>query len=226
MPERKPGLLCASQVGRDWIDDGTLCRSRSAPPGPVGGAGATHRALGRAGRGAGTTHRALGRVGRGADKGVAVAVKYFTATGPHTQLGKGLADMLITDLVNTKGACNVTVVEWEKRALVEAEIELQYTADFDPGSRVKRGSLINPDAFVTGSVATSEKINSWTLELVEAKTGSVIGGDKGSAKDVEILKVTTDIAQRLIDQLCRWWMKKSSGGQRASNAPSGNTVLG
>ena len=31
-----PGPLCSSQLGHDWIDDGTLCRSLSGPPGPLG----------------------------------------------------------------------------------------------------------------------------------------------------------------------------------------------
>jgi hypothetical protein len=33
---RVPGPLCGSNVGDEWIDDGTLCRSRSSAPGPLG----------------------------------------------------------------------------------------------------------------------------------------------------------------------------------------------
>lgn len=36
MEQRPPGPLCGSQPGASWIDEGTMCRSRSAPPGPVG----------------------------------------------------------------------------------------------------------------------------------------------------------------------------------------------
>ena len=35
--ERKPGPTCSTLVGGQWIDDGTLCRAKSAPPGPVVG---------------------------------------------------------------------------------------------------------------------------------------------------------------------------------------------
>jgi hypothetical protein len=27
--------MCSSRLGPDWIDDGTMCRSRSSPPGPL-----------------------------------------------------------------------------------------------------------------------------------------------------------------------------------------------
>ena len=36
MSERLPGLLCTERLGSSWIDDGTMCRSRSAVPGPTG----------------------------------------------------------------------------------------------------------------------------------------------------------------------------------------------
>lgn len=34
MVERVPGPICISRVGPDWIDKGTMCRSRSFAPGP------------------------------------------------------------------------------------------------------------------------------------------------------------------------------------------------
>jgi hypothetical protein len=36
MAERVPGPICGSKVGDEWIDDGTLCRSQSSVPGPLG----------------------------------------------------------------------------------------------------------------------------------------------------------------------------------------------
>jgi hypothetical protein len=36
MGNRVPGPICSTRVGDDWIDDGTLCRTKSAPPQPVG----------------------------------------------------------------------------------------------------------------------------------------------------------------------------------------------
>ena len=36
MGQRHPGPLCGSELGTNWIDEGTMCRTRSSPPGPVG----------------------------------------------------------------------------------------------------------------------------------------------------------------------------------------------
>lgn len=36
MGDKKLGPVCSTRVGDDWIDDGTLCRAKSASPGPVG----------------------------------------------------------------------------------------------------------------------------------------------------------------------------------------------
>ena len=36
MRSRIPGPLCGYKLGTDWIDDGTMCLSRSSPPGPLG----------------------------------------------------------------------------------------------------------------------------------------------------------------------------------------------
>jgi hypothetical protein len=36
MASRIPGPICSSQLGPEWIDPGTMCRSRTCPPGPPG----------------------------------------------------------------------------------------------------------------------------------------------------------------------------------------------
>jgi len=36
MGGKKPGPTCTTHVGREWIDGGTLCRTRSGPSGPLG----------------------------------------------------------------------------------------------------------------------------------------------------------------------------------------------
>jgi hypothetical protein len=36
MADRKPGIMCASRLGEDWIDGGTMCRSRTSSPGILG----------------------------------------------------------------------------------------------------------------------------------------------------------------------------------------------
>jgi hypothetical protein len=61
---------------------------------------------------------------------------------------------------------------------------------------------IQPRIFVTGSVATTADSASWQIQLVDANTGAVIGGDSGEARIDSILDAEQGIASRLLDQLC------------------------
>jgi hypothetical protein len=36
MGERQPRPMCSTQLGADGVAKGTMCRSRSSPPGPIG----------------------------------------------------------------------------------------------------------------------------------------------------------------------------------------------
>jgi hypothetical protein len=47
MGNQIPGPICGSQVGPEWIDSGTMCRTKSSPPGPTG-AGTGSIAIGNA----------------------------------------------------------------------------------------------------------------------------------------------------------------------------------
>ena len=197
MPEKKPGPVCGSNLGADWIDSGTMCRARTGapvltghPPPAAGPGPAPPKPPPRT--------------------GPAVAFKAFSATGPNRQLGKGLSDMICTDLVGIETACKLVVVEWERRAELMAEIELTHSPEFDPATQIPRGHLIDPDVFVTGIVSTTEADTTWKIQLVTAKTEAVIGRDSGHAKGTKILEVSTDIAKRLADQICQWWSKKQS----------------
>ena len=132
-----------------------------------------------------------------------VAVRNFTASGPNSQLGNGLADMLITSLVNTRsGDCTPTVVEWEHRADLEREIDLANSRIADPRSRIPRGNMLDPAVFVQGQVTTTATSASWTIELVDAATGDVLGTETGSANGLAIFDAPADLAQRIADRLC------------------------
>jgi len=41
MGDKKPGPLCSTRVGDEWVDNGTLCRAKTGQPGPAVGAPAT-----------------------------------------------------------------------------------------------------------------------------------------------------------------------------------------
>jgi hypothetical protein len=114
--------------------------------------------------------------------GVAYAVKEFDVTASNGALGvfrKGMADMLITDLV-TGERCEFTMVEWEHRAAIEREISLQQSEYFDPASRVEPGHLIDPEVFIRGRLEDrpgSPPRNAILAWLEDAKTGARISDD-------------------------------------------------
>lgn len=140
---------------------------------------------------------------RAAAQSAAIGIAPFTATGPNPQLGKGLADMLITAMSGARsGDCDALVVEVEHRADLLREIALSNSQLADPRTRLRTDQLIDPAVTVRGSVATTATSTSWTLEIVDQATGNVIGGDSGTADGADIFDAPPDMAQRLLDQIC------------------------
>ena len=155
--------------------------------------------------------------------GPAVAVRYFDGSGPNSHMGKGLADMVVTDLValtNNAGApykdCNMAVVEWEKRGEIQKELDLQKSPYVDPATRVEK-NWIDPQYFVEGNVATDSNAIAWSLQVRDAKTGSIVATDDGMGEDY--IKASEGIARRFVEKLCRKG-KDYSGRPIARPAPA------
>src|SRR5688500_11066917 len=82
----------------------------------------------------------------------AISVLYFdNNTNQHELevMRKGLADMIVTDLVAWDG---VTVVERDRLEAVLTELKLQKTRSFDQATAVKVGKLIGAEYYLTGSM--------------------------------------------------------------------------
>lgn len=140
----------------------------------------------------------------GDGNGPIIAVKWFTGTGPWAVLGHGMADMLLTDLVEAGDRqCGARFVEWNHRDLLQAELDLQekYKEYFDP-STVVRQRWLSPEIFVQGSVTTTNDTVAWSVQLVDAKTGKVLGGDTASVAGEQFFEAEQQVARRLLDQLC------------------------
>ena len=93
------------------------------------------------------------------DPGVTVTVLYFeNRTGdPELDiLGKGLADMMITDLTRVDG---LRVVERERLQDLVDELELQQSRLFDPESAQEIGKMVGATHAVTGA------ISAWAPEM-------------------------------------------------------------
>jgi hypothetical protein len=126
----------------------------------------------------------------------AIAVRYLSATGPNSYLGRGLSAMLVTDLFGSR--CYV-LVEWEQRNLILDELRLQRSRLVDPATRVTP-RLIQPKYFVEGSLATTASgRSSWSIRVRERATGRIIASDHGSAAN--LIEAAPDIGARLKKQI-------------------------
>jgi hypothetical protein len=103
------------------------------------------------------------------------------------------------------------VVEWERRADILREIEFSNSKWADPGTRIARGQLIEPDVFIEGTVtSTGNGEVSWHIRMIDATTGEVIGVDQGSTLGPEFFQASGSIAKRLNALLWTWWQRKQS----------------
>lgn len=141
--------------------------------------------------------------------GPAVAVREFETASRDDPMGKGLADLIVVDLVNLTQNddskyldCKMAVVEWRRRDEVLKEIELSQRPEFDPATRIEN-RLIDPRYFVEGKVTTAadSQTTSWSLQVRDARTGQIVAIDKGQTD--KPLDVSLEIADRLACSLCR-----------------------
>src|SRR3954454_1134002 len=132
-----------------------------------------------------------------------VGVNAFTG-GPDYQ-NRGVPDMIVTHLVQQRGnPCNFTVVEMMRRSEVIKELRLQQTKYFDPKTRVKTGQLLNPTVVVNGSlVSHGEGDVSYSIRVVNSKTGKVKGSISGRTTPDNYLSISKDLAQQLAKIICK-----------------------
>lgn len=153
----------------------------------------------------------------------AIGVNAFRGTGPYSYMGKGLAEMLITDLVNSKTfqKCHGTVVEMMKRDLVLKELKLclEHPDEFDQSRCLRQGMLLDPTAVVDGTVVTTENTITWSIQMRDPATGKVIGDSKGSAS-ADLAEASEKIAEQLARQACRDGMDYTSTPRTPHGAPN------
>ncbi|MGI5860865.1 MAG: CsgG/HfaB family protein [Myxococcales bacterium] len=126
-----------------------------------------------------------------------VTVLYFDNNTGHADfdvLRKGLADMIITDLVAWDG---VSVVEREKLESVFEELKLQKTKHFDPATAVKVGKLIGAHYLLTGAIGISGEELRLDARLIEAERSKVVATASARGPKDKVF----DIEQELVDQL-------------------------
>ena len=126
-----------------------------------------------------------------------VAVLYFDvqAVDPNlTILRKGLAQMLVTDLVETD---RWKVVERSRLEAVLSEQKLQSTAKMDRATVVRVGKLLGARFLVLGSVAVMSGSARLDAHVVDVETGALVTSAKASGKDDDFFGIEGQLAERL-----------------------------
>lgn len=112
--------------------------------------------------------------------------------------GKGLADLMITDLVSWDG---VIVVEREKLEAVLGELKLQSTKAFDPATAAKVGKLIGAKYVLTGAMVMSgrELIVDARLISVESRKNLLAVRVKNDSE--HIFELEQELAAKVIEAI-------------------------
>ncbi|MHB8873783.1 MAG: CsgG/HfaB family protein [Myxococcaceae bacterium] len=124
-----------------------------------------------------------------------VLVLYFdneTNNRDFDVLQKGLADMMVTDLI-ASGAADV--VEREKLQALVDELNLQRGKYFDPGTAQRLGKLVGATHAVVGAIQEAKERLRLSVRVIEQETGRVlvaqeVFGPKGELFELQQRLVT------------------------------------
>lgn len=139
---------------------------------------------------------------------VAVEIPAFSgATGELSVMNKGMAALLITDVVGTGGAgddCDVAVLEVEHRADIIKELEFQQSPYVDPSTRVERNFVID-DVEVRGTLknGAGDKTLDYDVRLVDKRSGEEVGRLTGSMDTADVFAAEEKFAKELNAELCK-----------------------
>lgn len=131
-------------------------------------------------------------------KPVMAVLPFDNQTGltEYDVLGKGLADMMITDLVAWGG---VTVVEREKLESILTELKQQQTRYFDPAGRKKIGQLLGARYQLTGTIlAVLPKVRI-EARLFDTNKGETVLTARAEGTHENLFELQQEVVKRLIE---------------------------
>lgn len=131
----------------------------------------------------------------------AVMVLYFdnqTNQPEYDVLKKGLADMMVTDLIASDV---VDVVEREKLEAVLGELKLQRTKAFDPATVQKMGKLLGATHAVTGTILEAKDTLRLDVRVVELKSGVGRASAKVEGPRDDLFVLQEKLAALLLDAM-------------------------
>lgn len=128
-------------------------------------------------------------------------------------LSKGLAAMLVTDLLGTPG---LRVVERERIQFLLDELKMQRSEYFDQSAAVKVGKLFGAHNLVLGSFSKLEKDKiRIDARLVKTESGEIIRSEKIEGRPTELAKLQNELS----DKVASWMGVEMAVKQEDDNQP-------
>ena len=130
-----------------------------------------------------------------------VTVLYFdndTGDASFDPLGKGLADMMTTDLAQAPG---VQVVEREKLEALLKELKLQRTRYVDPATVQKIGKGLGAEFAVAGSFVSAAPDLRIDVRVVRIDSGKIVKAHKVIGRKEKFFDLQQQLAAALLDGL-------------------------
>ncbi|MBL8956082.1 MAG: hypothetical protein JNK82_35240 [Myxococcaceae bacterium] len=153
-----------------------------------------------------------------------VAVLYFDNATKKPELDvlrKGMADMLVTDLVAWDG---VTVVERSRLEEVLGELKLQQSRAFDAQTAVKVGKLMGAQYQLTGTMVLSGKNLVVDAKLLKIQDGTVTLATRSEADPDKVFDLEQDLAGKIIGAIDSK-LEANAAARRKAKVPDLETLL-
>lgn len=133
-------------------------------------------------------------------KPVLMVIYFDNLTGKpeHDVMKKGLAEMVITDLIGYDG---ITVVERDKLEAALGELHLQDTAAFDPATRVTAGKLVGARYVISGAMLGVMPEVRIDARLTDIMTGADVVAASVRGAPERLFDLEQDLVGKLISSI-------------------------
>ncbi|HEU5175056.1 MAG TPA: CsgG/HfaB family protein [Gemmatimonadaceae bacterium] len=143
-----------------------------------------------------------------------VAVLYFDNNSigrdaaDYAGMGKGVADLLITDL---SAAANVRVVERERIEALLQEQNLAKQGQIDPATAVRLGRILGARHMISGGFMSTGDRMVLTARAFDVETGQIVNTQKVSQAGDDVLALIGELSTRLTTSLQLPPMERRTG---------------
>ena len=154
-----------------------------------------------------------------------VAVMYFDNNSfgkdraDYDGLGKGIADMLITDMA---GNPNVRVVERERIQALLTEQNLTKQGAVDPQTAIRLGKIIGAQYMITGGFMSDSKGNLvLTSRTINVETSAIANPVRINAKGDDVLGLIAQLSEKLNTEMKLPALRVGDAGSAPAAQPAG-----